>query len=75
MEEINKELENQILELGNLLNQKDRDMLELKEIIKELHEENKELKKQNNRFFTVCKEFRILQKQVNGLIMDMEKIQ
>jgi hypothetical protein len=45
MEEINKELENQILELGNLLNQKDRDMLELKEIIKELHEENKELKK------------------------------
>jgi hypothetical protein len=36
MEELNKELENQILELGNLLNQKDRDMIELKGIIKDL---------------------------------------
>ena len=64
MEEINKELENQILELGNLLNQKDRDMIELKLIIKELQQENKELKEQNHDFIVIVRKLNGLEKSI-----------
>ena len=64
MEEINKELESQILELGNLLNQKDRDMIELKLIIKELQQENKELKEQNHDFIVIVRKLNGLEKSI-----------
>ena len=64
MEELNKELENQILELGNLLNQKDRDMQELKGIIKELQQENKELKEQNHDFNVIVRKLNGLEKSI-----------
>jgi len=64
MEEINKELENQILELGNLLNQKDRDMQELKGIIKELQQENKLLQEQNHDFNVIVRKLNGLEKSI-----------
>jgi uncharacterized membrane protein (DUF106 family) len=64
MEELNKELENQILELGNLLNQKDRDMQELKGIIKDLQQENKELKEQNHDFNVIVRKLNGLEKSI-----------
>ena len=64
MEELNKELENQILELGNLLNQKDRDMIELKGIIKEILQENKELKEQNHDFNVIVRKLNGLEKSI-----------